>query len=661
MMREVYSYDLFDTLITRKVYQPSDVFAIVAHIAKQRGVLDDEHFRNFKKMRIKAETLARQKSADEEIDLDNIYDCFSGLASLPSEEVEKLKKLEMEVEKGLICPTYLGMFHQKPMVIISDQYLPEGFLKEIVDNFAIEYADFFLSSTTKKTKYTGTLFQEVMKSYKILEHCGDNKFVDYEVPAKLGIRSRLISSVWPTRWERFVYKNLKSHNEILASLLAGCMKAARVKKKFEEEALNSMHILGANIVSVISFCFALWIAEKVKGEKIEKVYFISRDGYLPKMIFEKFLQNNVLEWELSELQTIKYMLASRKTWYIVDEKMYEALIKKFFTYYCDINEFCRLFEIDLEEVKDFAPEILDFLGEKMPIKVRRKLARKLLANHAFKESIIERHREKLEAAKEYLQELGLADSRCNVALVDCGGTGTLQDVMSHILREHVGEHPRKLVGLYFGLTSGAFKKLNEKSGNKAYTFLNVGKNKEAYIREYAMLYEEFFKAPHGVVLGYKKTPNGVAVETGAVDPSYLCKVKVQIQAVETVVEEFLKALQLLHYNLSQKDVRALVMVGKKMLWEFITKPDRVDSSSGIYLIHASSSTDEMPHKLVEIIPVWAAIKIALLGGTYNNNPSLWREATLRLSTGDAAGALAQEVFRTLRFCKFLLRRQEEKW
>ena len=60
---DIISFDIFDTLITRKVYSPEDIFSII-----------DEHFKikNFKENRIKADSVAREKLG-RDVTIDDIY------------------------------------------------------------------------------------------------------------------------------------------------------------------------------------------------------------------------------------------------------------------------------------------------------------------------------------------------------------------------------------------------------------------------------------------------------------------------------------------------------------------------------------------------------------------------------------------------------------
>ena len=84
---KIISFDLFDTLIKRNVVSPTDIFRIVEL---------DTKCRNFAYDRIEAEEKARKVTINEEVTLQEIYDC------LPYDDVKKKYLLgqELETEKN---------------------------------------------------------------------------------------------------------------------------------------------------------------------------------------------------------------------------------------------------------------------------------------------------------------------------------------------------------------------------------------------------------------------------------------------------------------------------------------------------------------------------------------------------------------------------------
>ena len=97
---ELVSFDIFDTLITREVLEPDDVFKIVENqIIKKYGFKID-----FIRVRKMAEQLAWQKKGA----WTNIYDIYDELSSICKEIDEKnlkqIMKLEIDIEIKLCVP-----------------------------------------------------------------------------------------------------------------------------------------------------------------------------------------------------------------------------------------------------------------------------------------------------------------------------------------------------------------------------------------------------------------------------------------------------------------------------------------------------------------------------------------------------------------------------
>ena len=118
------SFDIFDTLIERKVNKPSDIFYL-AGVA----VLGKESAETFRLMRINAELLARKRNSFKEIKLNQIYDI---LKDKYGQKIYELKEAEIKMElescyirKEIYELLYFAKFKNKKVFLISDMYLPK--------------------------------------------------------------------------------------------------------------------------------------------------------------------------------------------------------------------------------------------------------------------------------------------------------------------------------------------------------------------------------------------------------------------------------------------------------------------------------------------------------------------------------------------------------
>ncbi|MEM3757848.1 MAG: hypothetical protein QXR61_07795, partial [Candidatus Bathyarchaeia archaeon] len=102
-METVESLDTFDTIVTRDVYKPIDLFYFVGKALQRSRVLKIDPF-NFQKFRIEAERLARIKSVHEDVTLDEIYNILSTILSLDKDSAKILKEKEIRLEKESLVP-----------------------------------------------------------------------------------------------------------------------------------------------------------------------------------------------------------------------------------------------------------------------------------------------------------------------------------------------------------------------------------------------------------------------------------------------------------------------------------------------------------------------------------------------------------------------------
>ena len=148
------SFDIFDTLIRRCVPHPTDLFTLVG--MKYNALHPQQPIADFKKMRVKAEGSARERSSSEEIQLDDIYNSIP----LPENVKAELKRMEMEAECDVCKPneTVVALFNEcirqnKNVVITSDMYLPKEVITAILNKCGIKgYKKLYLSSQENKSK-----------------------------------------------------------------------------------------------------------------------------------------------------------------------------------------------------------------------------------------------------------------------------------------------------------------------------------------------------------------------------------------------------------------------------------------------------------------------------------------------------------------------------
>lgn len=323
---EIISFDLFDTLFLRKIRKPTDIFEIVEYISKTN---------EFAKKRILAEKNVRKKSQFEEVTLDEIYD------NLDFSNKDELKEFELEIEEEFIYvnPKIKAILNKakekkKKIILVSDMYLPQYFIENILKKYNIHYDKLYLSSTIKKTKASGNLFEYILDDLKIsstnLFHIGDSYYSDIKMAKKFDIHTYF----YENHLEYCKRNNLieKESEELALKIVDGLIvnkiSLSNIEKDF-------WYLMGYKVAGILYFGFVLWLYEQVKKFNINKLVFLSRDGFILKSVFNKFLKKK----NDKKIKTF-YVFSSRNGYLSTDKK----IIKKYFEKFIDNK---KVFMVDI--------------------------------------------------------------------------------------------------------------------------------------------------------------------------------------------------------------------------------------------------------------------------------------------------------------------------
>lgn len=280
----VYSFDVYDTLITRPFAKPTDLFRFMEEKHKMKGFHD---------ARIKAESEARRCSDREDITIDDIY------KMIPS-EYASMKAHEIRYETTLVFPVgpnvnFLENVKDKgyKIVLISDMYLPENVIGTCLAKCGIQYDRLFVSSSYGKTKHTGSLYDVVLDEMGIepdmMVHMGDNKHADYEIPKSRGIISVHVDKPLDIYLSHHpgASRYLSKHRSYGASMIV---------------ALDMIHMIN-NIANVslwyetgfrfggpLAYAYSVFIESKLRNDALS--VFVARDGYNPMRVKDVLFPNS---------------------------------------------------------------------------------------------------------------------------------------------------------------------------------------------------------------------------------------------------------------------------------------------------------------------------------------------------------------------------------
>lgn len=503
-MTALYSFDIFDTLITRKVVRPSGIFVLMQNILEHNNSYQDipqDVKDNFFQYRTNAEyrqrRLHQQWKQGLDVTFNQIYADIQNTYFLSNEQIEKLKTLEIELELKNIVPIYENINKLKSLirngnrvVLISDMYLPESVIKRMLYKCDVELAQvkLYLSSTLGYMKTTSELFkyvkQEECVEYSDWIHIGDNKKSDYEQARKLGIKSELYKYVGLKEYEKQIL-NIKSYNPVV-QLSIGLAKNLRLNS----ENKSDKYQLGASLAGNVFYPFVSWMLEQCQKRGIKCLYFIARDGYILKEVADVLIREGNFDIET------KYLYGSRTAWRLPSltmdsELLYSQFVKVAMWTHRDLH---KRFGMEKDVFKNYLPKEFQNYSKGLSKGKQELLTEFLLKDRKILVDVVKSNLEKRHAVINYLkQEIDF--SKDDFAFVELDGSGFTQNCMAEFLKDVC---PYKLRTFYLTGTCNVFP---FNSNNESICFYNLR------VPLMAFTLELLTRAPHGQTLGYENINN----------------------------------------------------------------------------------------------------------------------------------------------------------
>ena len=311
---EIISFDIFDTLLMRKVYEPADVFSLV-----DRELGDRFPFL------FSEERKAAERGLGKECE-PTIYQIYGYLAEkhhLSEKEMLDLLSRELEKEKSVLCVRE-RMKHcmeycirqGKKVYLVSDMYLPAELLGELLGQYGITGYTELLVSCDYRTRKPERLF-EVLKGKAgrtDILHIGDHKEADYDAPKRHGIDAFLIM---PSirMMECSAYSDTFIHLKSVPSrIMLGMLAAEVFRDPFVLSGTKGTPVIadaehfGYAFIAPLALSFTVWMIHKVRSYKDAVLLFSARDGWILQKIFRQLAE----AWKLSALPEDLYLMVSRK-------------------------------------------------------------------------------------------------------------------------------------------------------------------------------------------------------------------------------------------------------------------------------------------------------------------------------------------------------------
>lgn len=508
-MKKVFSFDVFDTLITRCYAEPVHLFESLGRELVRKKITSITPDK-WTQIRISAETEARQNSEHEEITLSEIYQQVCHKMNLPESFREQMEQLEIEKElTSLTCIVPHAMrvnslrAEGHKVIFISDMYLPSDTIKKalLANNIECQDDDLFVSSRYRETKHTGKLFLRVLDHLQIkpdqLTHTGDNIISDYEIPKSFGIKAVHFPNFGIPGREQLI-----SGSEGLPlsfkSLIASAIRLNRLNCTYHDPHKHHIHSISSTVMAPILFGFTLWTLLEAKEKGLSSLHFISRDGQILKQIADRI--NHALKLNIK----CKYFYGSRQAFHLpaITNKDWDHLD----WLYDDTSFFSvRLIFGRVELTPDpmeghlsqngFARAMWD---RNLNSRERIQLRQLLQKSKIFKDLVLERAQMARDKLILYLRQEGI-NASAKMAFVDIGWNGRLQRSLSKVMQTAGIKPHGGLNGFYFGLR----QRLKASDEDNLFAWYYDEENDQNRYNNVVIL-EKFVEATHGSVVGYRR-------------------------------------------------------------------------------------------------------------------------------------------------------------
>ena len=549
---DMVSFDIFDTLVMRKVSEPSFIFQIIELKLNKKGIDIP-----FAKMRYNAEKKLRKRGEKKDFTLDDIYSEFQKLTNISFEECDKIKKEEVDTELEYIVPreSMVELYHygrnelHKKTAIISDMYFTTDIIKKILEKCGItEYDELLISCEVQARKEDGSMWDYFLEEHKNQElfHIGDNEKSDIQLPGDRGMDIFHIMSAKDLFDQTNLVRRIKANNlSVTDSAVFGIILNKYFNNPFSQNdnkfsvKADKLYDMGYCIIGPIVSDYLMWVIRDAKKKKINNFLMLAREGYLFNRIFDIIKEScgDVINFSST------YFYTSRRAAMVASIKNTDDIKEALNVYYEGSLRDLLKKRFGMEDGEDIkAVENIEDADIHLPgdaVLVYKKIEG--ICDLIIKKSEHER--------KNYLGYMASAIDEEGNAVLDIGYSGSIQYYLSKITG-------KKFNGYYFATDN---KKLalkiagNEMQGRYIEND-EIQPASKSYIHRYSLLLETILTSPDNQLcyIGDDLKPVFKKEEKSAMDKSAI--EEIQLGATEFATDFFGTIGDLFIYSENNKNV-----------------------------------------------------------------------------------------------------------
>lgn len=285
------SFDLFDTLVGRRVLHPEDLFALVEARLPTWAA-------GFQKARI----LAGQRSGVC-ADIFTIYRQIAAALQWSQAQTEEAMDMEWCVEKeNIVSRREMNQLFQyavqqkKSVWILSDMYWSSDRLEELMELCGLQASvPVLVSCETGCSKEDGGQFRHWLQctgaSVAECLHIGDNRYADVEAAERIGVSAfRLCSGLQmleESAAQKLLDVSAMEDRHTVGRFVARQFSSPFALHRFRGRlSVESPYDLGRDFLGPLMDFWLNWLSGELKRQPVRRMLFPARDGFLIHKLYE---------------------------------------------------------------------------------------------------------------------------------------------------------------------------------------------------------------------------------------------------------------------------------------------------------------------------------------------------------------------------------------
>ena len=451
---DVVSFDMFDTLLVRRTHNPDllklPVARYISCLARAKDL--DWDWKQVQLKRDDLEAAMRKQTGETHADQEACYPVYmqQTLDAVFGENTEpgllqKVTDYEIAIENAMLVPRaeIVAWLKQltaqgKRVLVISDIYLPAKNLEVLLAHAGIlEHVEAVVSSAdSMRAKASGQGYALVAERFGLDAnrwlHVGDNPISDGLRAREFGIQSIVLQD--PEEFRRRAIAARQYFYSLHRTYWKGrSLQQLMAPLEAENIARSSLYVEGYNFLGPLISMYIHYIAERCREKKIGKLFFLSREGWMFKQVWEKTIPFLYPDGDLPE---IEYLYVSRQA-LAGASCAYDGLTQQKADIVFlpagnrDFRDVCRVFSLEQDRLTPHlaryqleADSVLSPAHHGFSVENRINFE-KLIRDQLFQRDVKHQSADANSALIKYLESLDFFKFE-DVALADVGWLGTIQ-------------------------------------------------------------------------------------------------------------------------------------------------------------------------------------------------------------------------------------------